>query len=308
MFVFLHVPKTAGKTLVSVIESKHTARWAEFKKDQWNPQAAAQAVREWDQLHPDALQIFHGHQHYGIDAYLSTPVTYYTMLRDPTERVISHYYFVLRDHILSDRRQGIKNNHPDRLRVQQGGLSLKDYVATGYCAEMDNGQTRQLAGESGLYDRVPFGQCTPDLLELAKKNLSRQMGVVGLTEEFDASLLLIQRLCGWSTPYYLSRNITPHRPRQADLPPDTLRAIEERTTLDRQLYDYGTQLFRERVAAQGPGFADDLWRFQESNRRYGAWHVRRAAALRTLRRAGRFASDHLPRWVGRSAARGKCPI
>ena len=294
MFVFLHIPKTGGKTLVSVIEDQHTARWSVCKRDEWNPKAAAQVVSEENQAHPNALQTFHGHQHYGVDTYVSAPVTYYTILRDPVERAISHYHYVLHRYILSDRLDGAKNNHPDRQRVQQGRLTLEDYVQSGYCEEMDNGQTRQMAGKSGLYDRVPFGECTPDLLEQAKRNLSTRMGVVGLMEEFDASLLLIQRLCGWSTPYCLSHNVTPHRPRRADISPQALRAIQERTVFDRQLYDYGVQLFRERVAAQGPGFADDVRRFGERNRRYGAWHVRRAAVLRTMRQAGRFASDRLP--------------
>lgn len=306
MFVFLPVPKTAGQTLLSIIEDQHTAHRSVFKQDAWNPKDAAQAVRERSQTHQNTLQIFYGHQHYGADAYLSAPVTYYTMLRDPAERAISHYHHVLRKYILSDRLEGAKNNHPDRQRVQQGGLSLREYVSSGYCPEMDNGQTRQMAGQSGLYDRVPFGECTPALLEQAKTNLRRQMGVVGLTEEFDASLLLIQRLCGWSAPYYLSHNVTPHRPRRADLSPDTLRAIEEQTVLDRQLYDFGVQLFHEQVAAQGPGFADDLRRFQERNRRFGAWHVRRAALSRTLRQAGRFASDRLPS-RSQLAAPPKCP-
>lgn len=127
----------------------------------------------------------------------------------------------------------------------EGRLLLEEYVVSGYCAEMDNGQTRLLAGESGLYDRVPFGECTPALLEQAKHNLSRKMGVVGLTEEFDASLLLIQRLCGWSPPYYLSRNVTFQRPQRADISLEALHAIEEQTMFDRQLYDYGVQLFQE---------------------------------------------------------------
>lgn len=41
MFVFLHVPKTAGQTLISIIEDQHTARWSVFKQDAWNPKDAA---------------------------------------------------------------------------------------------------------------------------------------------------------------------------------------------------------------------------------------------------------------------------
>lgn len=303
MFVFLHIPKTAGQTLISILEDQHPARWSVLKKDQWNPKAAAQSLIHWNKTHPQAAQIFYGHQHYGVHAYLPAPVTYYTLLRDPIERAVSHYHHVLRKYILSDTREGTPNKHPDRQRVLEGGLSLEEYVSSGYCAEMDNGQTRLLAGESGLYDQVPFGQCTPALLEQAKRNLTDRMGVVGLTEHFDASLILIQRLCGWYTPYYRSHNVTPQRPRRDEISPEARLAIEEQTVLDRQLYDFGVQLFHEQVAAQGPGFADDLRRFQERNRRWGAWHVRLAAVRRAGRQAGRFASDRLPRLNAKAAER-----
>lgn len=128
------------------------------------------------------------------------------------------------------------------------------------------------------------------------------MGVVGLTERFDASLLLLQRLCGWAAPDYLSHNVTPNRPCRADLSPAALRAIEKRTVLGRELYDYGAQLFGAQAAARGPEFADDLRRFQERSRRFGVWHVRKAAALRKVRQARRFAFDRLPRARFRPAA------
>lgn len=41
MLVFLPVPKTAGQTLLSIIEDQHTARGAVFKQDAWNPKDAA---------------------------------------------------------------------------------------------------------------------------------------------------------------------------------------------------------------------------------------------------------------------------
>lgn len=171
VFVFLHVPKTAGQPLISIIEDQHPSRWSILKEDAWDPKAAAQALISWNKAHPHAAQIFCGHQHYGVDAHLPFPVTCYTMLRDPVERAISHYHYVLRKYILSGTREGEKNNHPDKQRVLKGELSLEEYVLSGCCPEMDNGQTRLLAGGLGLYDRVLFGQCTPDLLEQANHSL-----------------------------------------------------------------------------------------------------------------------------------------
>jgi hypothetical protein len=281
MFVFLHVPKTAGLTLDHIIMQQHQARGSRFpfyKPGVWDPQEAA--------CQQDATEVFYGHLHLGVHRYLTRPVTYYTLLRDPVERAISHYYFSLHNCLLAE-------GHPDQQRALEGKLTLEYYVSSGHCREMDNPQTRLLAGESGLYDRVPFGHCTGALLEEAKDHLRENIHVVGLTEQFDASLLLIQRLCGWRTPYYVKHNVTLARPRQTEVSATALAAIQERTQLDRKLYAYAVELFQEQVDQQGSPFRGDVRRFQERNRRYGRWMARWNRVTRKQRRILWSVSDLL---------------
>ncbi len=47
-------------------------------------------------------------------------------------------------------------------------MSLEEYVASGFAHEMDNSQTRALAGDIG----TPYGGNPPELLETAKRNVA----------------------------------------------------------------------------------------------------------------------------------------
>ncbi len=294
MFVFLHIPKTAGSTLKYVIENQHTRRWSRrlhygsmSEEGRWHPQQVARAVLELPPHQQKATQVLYGHFHFGVDRYLPQPVTYYTILRDPVERLISYYYYMLYHH------HYLLSRHPEQQRFQQGGVSIEEYVSSGSFPDLDNGQTRQMAGEAGLPDHTPFGRCTGALLDEAKHNLRERIQVVGLTERFDESLLLIQRLCGWKTPYYVKQNVMNQRPCQAEIPPAALAAIQHSTMFDQQLYEYGVQLFQERVAEQGPRFADQVRRFRERNRRYARLNSRWRSVTDHLRRGARLASDRL---------------
>jgi hypothetical protein len=266
MYIFLHIPKSAGTTLRTVIEDQYTTRWSRvsaYKDDIPSPRWAAEEVLRRSPKQQDAAQILYGHFPYGSHPYLPSPASYYTILREPVDRVISHYYYVLHKFLLPDK------SHPDRQRFLDGELTLEYYVSSGYCREMDNCQTRLLAGEAGLYENTPFGHCSQALLEEAKRNLRENIVLAGLTEQFDATLVLLQRLCGWRTPYYIRQNVTASRPHRSELAPDTLAVIEEWNRLDLQLYEYGVGLFQERVAQQEPSFAADVRAFQERNRRWG---------------------------------------
>src|SRR5207249_2987233 len=121
------------------------------------------------------IKLLTGHMPFGLHAFLPGPSEYVTFLRAPVERVLSHYSFVLRQptHYLYEK-------------VACQKMPLRDYALGGVAAELDNGQTRYLAGALDL----PVGQCTRKHLEEAKRNLDTYCAVVGLVERFDESLLL----------------------------------------------------------------------------------------------------------------------
>ena len=76
-------------------------------------------------------------------------------------------------------------------------------------------------------------------IEIAKKHLS-EFGFVGVTEKFDESLLLLCYTFDWIPIYSRKKiNVAKKRQTQKDLPKDVIDFITEKTSLDRELYDYG---------------------------------------------------------------------
>jgi hypothetical protein len=100
---FLHIPKCAGTTLTEEIIKK------QFKPPQLiifyegGTQVLIDRLKKMPGKEQKKIKCIAGHFAFGIHRfYTARPCTYITLLRDPVERVISHYYYVLRrnDHYL----------------------------------------------------------------------------------------------------------------------------------------------------------------------------------------------------------------
>jgi hypothetical protein len=70
----------------------------------------------------------------------------------------------------------------------------------------------------------------------------RACAVVGLTERFDETMLLLKKVYGWRMPFYERRNVGRHRLRKQDLSADVIRQIAADNRLDVALYAYAQEL------------------------------------------------------------------
>jgi hypothetical protein len=111
-----------------------------------------------------------------------------------------------------------------------------------------------------------------EMLNIAKGNLAGNFAVVGLTEEFDRSLILMKRTLGWGTPFYTRQNVGQRHLRKEEIPLETLRVLQENNRLDVELYRYAEELFREQLRAQARSFENELQRFKRLNGAYGRLH------------------------------------
>lgn len=279
--IFLHLGKTAGSTLRQVLRRNYTAR--EILKADRPGTPREETLDDFARVptaRRESARLVIGHTIFGIHEMLPQPSTYVTMIRDPFKLVLSQYRFVLR-----------RPRHRLHEAVTSGGLSLADYIRSGISKEMDNGQTRAIAGDTS----TPFGQCTEDMLRAAQRNIEEYFAVTGLTERFDEALILLRRALAWSHLCYVRANVSPSRSSLEELPRATVRLIEEHTALDRELYAFVRQRFDETISRM-PSFDRELQRFRTLNRLYRPWgwltySMPKHMLLRLKRRETRLASE-----------------
>ena len=247
--LFIHVPKTAGTTIDSVLHRQY--RSDEIFRVGRDIQGNYKVYIEMDSAERARFRVMIGHIPYGVHEYISGSFAYFTFLRDPIERTISHYYFLRGEpgHPLADM---LKGNWP----------SLEKCLELEMDPMMFNAHTRLL---SGVWYGPKPGKCTKEHLEMAKENLRLRFSVIGLTERFDESLILLKRAFGWRDIRYSRWNVTQGRPKKKDLPASTRTVVESANLLDMELYAYGQELFSDQIRNRERQIAFEVRRLRLAN-------------------------------------------
>jgi hypothetical protein len=225
--IFLHLPKCGGTTLNRIIEWEYSPLRI-FSIDPVLYLWSYHKLNRWPESRLAKMQVLKGHMPFGIHRRLRRPFTYITFLRDPVERVISAYYFA-KNYLL----------HPKHHWISK--LTLEEYVRV---SPNHNVQTKYLSGREFVGD-YHAGDCTDEMLAMAKENLVRHFSLVGLTERFDEGLAILKINFGWQISKYAKFNVTKIRLKKASLPANTVELIKERNRYDVSLYDYGVPIFNE---------------------------------------------------------------
>lgn len=237
--IFLHIPKTAGSSLSKIIKQHYskseTATLDKAGIARFKSLPAEQRAR---------YRLIQGHLYFGLHRFIPRASTYVTFLRHPIERALSFYYYARTtpDHYL----------YPV---LTSEDVDLNGMLARDLTIELQNHQTRMLAGNEW---QNPQCAVTRTTLERAQENLRSHFRVVGLQEEFDASLLLLHRAFGWPVRSYARENVTEGKPREKPLDIETQRLLEEKNSFDLELYAYARNLFEEQCRTAGDSFAADL--------------------------------------------------
>lgn len=229
---FIHVPKTAGTTMLRIIEDRYPPGAVESLYLVPPEEAAARIAKIGT-----GTRIVAGHVDYGYSAHFPGTFRAFAMLREPVERALSLFYFVKRE-----------PSHPSHQAVLDGKISIEEMSR-----EQGGMQARFIAGYSPT---EPVDDAA--LLAQAKESLAQKLAVFGLTERFDETLLLLTQALGWPLRGYARKNVTKKRPSREATDPALLAAIRETSGVDLALYEFARALFEQRIAAQPPGFADDL--------------------------------------------------
>lgn len=237
--VFLHIPKAAGSTMQEIVV-RHYRGGKGFRFT--GSRERFRSFVEMSEADRASYDVMTGHVPFGVHRHIPGGCAYMTMLRDPVDRIVSHYYFVLS-----------RPDHYLHRTVTERKMSLRDYVEQRASIELDNDQTRYFLEPAD--DEARFTPITDDLLAVARRNIAESFAVVGLAERFDDTLALMQCVFGWLDLSYRRKNVTHDRPSLEEVPSDAREVIREINRHDVALYAFARELFERRIAEHGPHFA-----------------------------------------------------
>ena len=231
--VFLHIPKTAGTTFITLL-------YRIF------PISAFCPWHFMDNI-PDKIEgykVYVGHFYYDVvRRFVRSNAVYLTFLRNPIERTISNYYEIKKD---SEKHPENYPNFPETLE--------KFIFDPKYEAGLFNLQTRLLCQEikfSNLSEMVEVWR-TANIYELKLTDemvhhALDKLHFIGITERFNDSLALLFYTLGLEPIFdQEALNVGSYQSKAKDLPPHVLERIIEMNRDDIKLYEYGQRLFQER--------------------------------------------------------------
>ncbi|MBD3674547.1 MAG: sulfotransferase family 2 domain-containing protein [Planctomycetaceae bacterium] len=228
MLAFIHLQKTGGLTIRNLLRSDFGGKNCDC------PIHKGIRVSDWEwvkECYPD-LESLHGHSvtpHSSLEEVFEN-VRYFTMLRDPFARCLSHY----------------QHKHPP----SRTALPLNQWLP--------------------LYSNLMCKAiCDEENAELAIETLEQQKIFVGLTESFDESLILWRRWSGHphlNLNYITKNKARSSVLKEAVLQlPHAIDLIREYNQEDRKLYDYVlNEIYPRQKTDYGDTLQQDLKEYQRT--------------------------------------------
>lgn len=234
---FIHVPKTAGSSMRSMI-SRHYGegllllymvpeQYEEWKKQ--NP------------LHHERISCVYGHYRYGIHTLSGRPFEYTAIMRDPADALMSYFYFILRG-----------SAHPWHQELCR--LTFEQFLYSSSIGHFQNFQTGFLTGNDHPQ------------AEDALQNIAKYFPIVGITEMFHETVYLMRKRYGWGAVEVPYENVTLNRPKREQLSAESLLRIQQICAQDAIVYQMAKSRLTDAVSRLSDPEKAELAAFKKTGR------------------------------------------
>ncbi|MGH9049519.1 MAG: hypothetical protein ACRDY4_07320 [Acidimicrobiia bacterium] len=280
---YLHLPKTGGTSLRRMFEGAVGRRQVLGIYD-WETE---QEMLRADRATFESYRLVVGH--FRIAMWARTPdLQLITMLREPVERVASHYRYA-------------RSWDKDRFHDDADRRELVEFALADLGRSLNNCQTHNLSTADApmtsekIRARPPYGGLTAADADEAIRNLEHPSVLPGLHEAFAESVALASVWLDVEPPAIVEANRSPDRTGDR-LSPTERAAIAQKNALDVRVYDAARDAFWDKWRAAGAeahralervhrpgGRATRLKAWQETRFRQAKQTVRRLAQRSNVR-------------------------
>jgi Sulfotransferase family len=273
VLIHLHLRKTGGTSLNSAI--KHAFRADEVfelyaqggcdENSALNIASLDDVSGALTKFGLDRVRYISGHVPYGVHHLFGSRAKYFTIVRDPVERVISNFF-------------DFSKSRRSRFFCMDGKpLSFEEYVETRSDVHLNNYQVRVLSGSaefesvrsrSGPRELI-FGPAVEARhLNQAKHNIEESFLAAAPLERLTESVLMLRIIYGWPMRRlhneYKHKNLD--RPQIDRIPTSLIKKIEDSNQYDLELYQWAKYHFAAKGMLFEPRLSNDLKRFRGINR------------------------------------------
>jgi hypothetical protein len=249
LLYFLHIPKTAGTTMISILDSQYNAK-------------KILNLHEWQELLPlmpidfTKYDFIRGHFGRSIFGLLPKKPICVTILRDPIKLMISSYKMVARQPKEKELYSVEENQTISDLITDPKRFPLTNRQAHHIVAKLDiQSLTKDMTKEEvkkffphHLREFYLPEMSDEELFENAKTSILNDFAFFGIVEKMEKSLFLLHYTFGWMPIRDTVReNISPKN-QNSELSEEAMEKLSEMTKVDQKLYDYANEIFDSRYS------------------------------------------------------------